>query len=71
MKTYLLTVGLIFALMLGGIAVERLYRAFAARNPRLGPFRDSGHCGCCAAGSGCGEADRAEDGAQSATVPRN
>ncbi len=49
MGTYLVTIGLIFALMLAGIAVERLYRRFAARHPQLGPFRKSdGHCGCCA-----------------------
>lgn len=49
MTTYLLTIGLIFALMLAGIAVDRLYRRFAARNPQLGPFRkNDGSCGCCA-----------------------
>jgi hypothetical protein len=53
MKTYLLVIGLIFGLMLAGIAVERLYRAFAARNPQLGPFRKTDGCGCCAAKSGC------------------
>jgi Na+/glutamate symporter len=41
MTTYLVTIGLIFAIMLGGIAVERLYRRFAASNPQLGPFRDT------------------------------
>ena len=60
MGTYLLTVGLIFAIMLGGIAVERLYRRFAAKNPQLGPFRDSSKCGCCAAGSGCNDGSCAE-----------
>jgi hypothetical protein len=53
--TYLVTIGLIFALMLGGIGVERLYRAFAARNPQLGPFRKPDGCGCCKAGSGCSD----------------
>ena len=49
MNTYLITIGLIFALLLAGIGVERLYRAFAARNPQLGPFRKGdGSCGCCA-----------------------
>jgi hypothetical protein len=49
MTTYLVTIGLIFALMLTGIAVDRLYRRFAARNPQLGPFRkNDGGCGCCA-----------------------
>jgi hypothetical protein len=48
-STYLVTIGLIFALMLAGIAVDRLYRRFAARNPQLGPFRkNDGSCGCCA-----------------------
>lgn len=49
MSTYLITIGLIFALMLAGIAVNLLYRRFAARNPQLGPFRkNDGSCGCCA-----------------------
>jgi hypothetical protein len=49
MTTYLLAIALIFALLLAGIAVDRLYRAFAARNPQLGPFRkNDGGCGCCA-----------------------
>ena len=52
MGTYLVTVGLIFAIMLGGIAVERLYLRFAAKNPQLGPFRDNSKCGSCSAGSG-------------------
>ncbi len=60
MGTYLLTVGLIFAILLGGIAVERLYRRFAAKNPQLGPFRDNSKCGCCAAGSGCSDGSCAE-----------
>jgi hypothetical protein len=48
-STYFVTIGLIFALLLAGIAVDRLYRRFAARNPKLGPFRKSdGACGCCA-----------------------
>jgi hypothetical protein len=52
--TYLLTVGLLFALMAAGIAVQRLYRRFAARHPELGPFREEKGCGSCSAGSGCG-----------------
>lgn len=49
MGTYLVTIGLLFALMLAGIAVDRLYRRFAARHPQLGPFRkNDGSCGCCA-----------------------
>lgn len=46
MSTYLITIGIIFAILLGGIAVDRTYRAFAARNPQLGPFRKGG-CGSC------------------------
>ncbi|MEW6163803.1 MAG: hypothetical protein AB1642_01940 [Pseudomonadota bacterium] len=53
MGIYLVTIGLIFALMLAGIGVERLYRAFAARNPQLGPFRKPDGCGCCAAKQDC------------------
>jgi hypothetical protein len=30
---YLTTIGLIFAIMLAGIGVDRIYRHFAARNP--------------------------------------
>jgi hypothetical protein len=69
MMTYLVTVGLIFALLAGGIAVERLYRGFAARHPQLGPFRDTGKCGCCAAGSGCAEASAAADDAKPPAIP--
>ena len=54
MTTYLIAIALIFAVMLAGIGVERLYRAFAARHPQLGPFRKSdGGCGSCSGGSGC------------------
>ena len=55
MGTYLLTMALIFGLLLGGILVERLYRAFAARHPDLGPWREATGCGACAAGSGCAD----------------
>ncbi|MFN6960721.1 MAG: hypothetical protein ACK4N6_00635 [Rhodocyclaceae bacterium] len=48
MTTYLVTILLVFALMLTGIAVDRLYRRFAARHPQLGPYRNGeGSCGCC------------------------
>lgn len=48
---YILTIAIIFSLLGGLIAVERLYRRFAARNPALGPFRDgAAGCGSC---SGC------------------
>ncbi len=55
MKTYLITVGLILALMLVGLAVNRLYQRFARRNPQLGPFRDpdARGCGSCSGGSNC------------------
>jgi hypothetical protein len=54
-SVYLVTIGIIFAVMLFGIAVDRLYRAFAARNPQLGPFRKSEGCGSCSGGSGCSD----------------
>ncbi len=41
MSLYVITIALIFAIMLLGIAVDRLYRNFAARHPQLGPFRKS------------------------------
>lgn len=54
MKTYLVTIGLIFALATAGILVDRLYQRFARRNPALGPFRrNDGGCGCCAAKAAC------------------
>jgi hypothetical protein len=70
MTTYLVTIGLIFTIMLAGIAVERIYRNFAARNPQLGPFRDTSKCGCCTAGSGCSESSCAADGAESSSAPQ-
>lgn len=51
MGTYLVTIAIIFAVMLAGIAVDRLYRAFAAKHPQLGPFRKSG-CGSCSCHGG-------------------
>jgi hypothetical protein len=56
MAKYLVSVGLIFALMLGGILVQRLCRGFARRHPELGPFREERSCGSCSAGRGCGTA---------------
>jgi len=53
MLKYLVTVGLIFAILAGGILVQRLYRRFALRHPELGPFREEKGCGSCSAGSGC------------------
>ena len=66
---YLATIGLIFCIMLGGIVVDRIYRRFAARNPQLGPFRDSSKCGSCTAGSGCSD-DVCAD-ADPAAAPHN
>jgi hypothetical protein len=51
MSIYVTTIGLIFAILLGGIAVDRTYRSFAERNPQLGPFRKSG-CGSCSCHGG-------------------
>ncbi len=36
----------IFGILMSGIAVDRAYRRFAARNPQCGPFRSPG-CGSC------------------------
>lgn len=56
MSLYLVTIAFILALMVGGIVIDRLYRAFAARNPQLGPFRSPDGCGCCAnKKSGCSD----------------
>lgn len=55
MSIYLTTIVLIFAILLGGIVVDRVYRLFAARNPQLGPFRDNSKCGSCSGGSGCSD----------------
>jgi len=47
LATALLAMGVIFGIMLTGIAVERLYRYFQTRNPDLGPFRKlDGSCSC-------------------------
>jgi hypothetical protein len=54
MITYLTVISLIFAIMIGGIAVDRIYARFARHNPELGPFRkNDGGCGCCAAKDAC------------------
>jgi hypothetical protein len=55
MSIYFTTIALIFAILLGGIAVDRAYRLFAARHPQLGPFRDNSKCGSCSGGSGCSD----------------
>ena len=62
MSLYVITIALIFAIMLLGIAVDRLYRNFAARHPQLGPFRKSSGCGSCSGGSGCSGSDKSCDG---------
>ncbi len=63
-STYLVTIGLIMAIALFGIAVDRVYRAFAKHNPQLGPFRDSEKgCGSCTGSSGC-TSGRCETGAE-------
>lgn len=49
-----MAVALIFALMLVGIGVDRLYRRFAARHPQLGPYRNPDGCGCCKSSAACG-----------------
>ena len=55
MTTYLVTIGLILAIMLFGIAVQRAYERFAHRHPELWPFRDAGKgCGSCSGGCGSG-----------------
>jgi hypothetical protein len=53
MATYLVAIGLIFALLAGGILVQACYRRFARRHPEMGPFREENPCGSCSAGSGC------------------
>lgn len=54
MLTYLAAFAVIFGILAGGIAVDRLYRRFARRNPQLGPFRKPG-AGCC--GNNCETTD--------------
>jgi hypothetical protein len=51
MGLYLTTIGIIFIVMLAGIVVDRLYRLFALKNPKLGPFRKQG-CGSCSCHGG-------------------
>ncbi len=61
MMTYLVTIALILALMLTGLAVNRWYQGFARRNPQLGPFRDpdARGCGSCS-GGGCSGGEQCE-----------
>lgn len=52
----IVTFGLIFVVLLGGILVDRLRAHFARRNPRLGPFRkNDGGCDCRAAKDACND----------------
>ncbi|HEX8962529.1 MAG TPA: hypothetical protein VF801_05955 [Rhodocyclaceae bacterium] len=55
--TYVLTMGFIFALLVAGIAIDKIYHRFARSNPQLGPFRPEGMQDCCncSAGSGCSD----------------
>lgn len=63
MTTYLLTIGLILAITLGGIFVDQAYRRFARRHPELGPFRKEGGCGSCSGGHcGAGHCETGEGG---------
>lgn len=53
MGRYLVAIGLILLLLVGGIFVQQAYRRFAQRHPELGPFRDEeAGCGTCS-GSRC------------------
>lgn len=56
MTTYLAAIGLIFVLVLFGIGIDRLYRAFAAKYPQLGPYRKADGCGCCKSRAACDQA---------------
>ena len=56
MRLYVVTIGLVFAILVGGIVVDRIYAHFARRHPQLGPFRkNDGGCGCCAAKAACSD----------------
>ncbi len=57
MTTYLITIGLLFALMATLIGVERFYRWFAAHHPECGPYRSKaiGCQKCEKKGQGCEE----------------
>jgi hypothetical protein len=55
MALYVMTIGAIFVILLGGILADRAYRTFAARHPQLGPFRKGG-CGSCSCHDGACDA---------------
>jgi hypothetical protein len=44
--TYLITIGLVLAMMVGWVIVERLAHLFAHRHPEFGPPRKLGCGGC-------------------------
>ncbi len=45
--------GVIFAVLFGWVAVQRLAREFARRNPQWGPYKERGGCGGnCSCGNG-------------------
>ena len=50
MLKILIAGGVIFAVLLGWIAVQYLARGFARRHPEWGPYRERGGCG---AGGAC------------------
>jgi len=50
--------GIIFAVLLGWIAVQSLAREFARRHPEWGPYQERGSCGdggkcSCSGGGNC------------------
>ena len=45
MAKAILAAGVIFAVMVGWLYVQDLYRRFARRHPELGPYRGEGGCG--------------------------
>jgi len=48
MANALAAVAILFCLLGAAVAVDRLYRRFAARNPEIGPYRTPDHaCGAC------------------------
>lgn len=53
MRTYLLASALIFVILLAWVGVQGVYRRFARRHPRLGPYREDA-CGGCT--GSCGDA---------------
>jgi len=53
MAEFLAASVVIFAVMVGWLYVQDLYRRFAQRNPELGPFRSEGGCdGSCSCHQG-------------------